>query len=86
MMTKKRSGTKTRVKTTTLTPAEEKVVRMRHGLRAPDGLMLDTQASGNPELSAQLAEIERKVIAAAGARPSDTKRKIVNALKKKNER
>ena len=44
MMTKKTQSTKTktRAKTKTkLTPLEEKVVRMRHGLRAPDTLELE---------------------------------------------
>jgi hypothetical protein len=86
MTTKKRGTTKTRVKTATLSSMEEKVVRMRHGLRAPEGLVLETADQGNAELAAKLAEIERRVIAAAGARPSDTKRKIVSALRRKNDK
>jgi hypothetical protein len=67
-----------------LTPAEEQVVRMRRGLRAPGGLVLEHKAQGNLELKAKLDAIERRVLAAAGARSSPAKRKIVSTLRQKN--
>ena len=83
-MTKNHVTTKkTRTRTTTLTPLEEKVVRMRRGLRAPENLVLERQGAGHPEAEAMLAEIEERALKMVGARNSATKRKIVDALKKK---
>jgi len=75
--------TKTRVQTTTLTPLEEKVVRMRHGLRAPDGLLLEQVGQDDPEVAAKLAEIEQRALQAVGVRNNPTKRKIVDSLRRK---
>ena len=83
MRTMTKKTTKTRVKTTTLTPLEEKVVRMRHGLRAPDNLAIEYMGQDNPELAAQLAEIEERAIKAVGARNNPTKRKILKSLRNK---
>lgn len=88
MMSKRRSTrapvgskTPTQVTTTTLTPLEEKVVRMRRGLRAPETLMLGTAAEGHPEAEAALAEMEQRFLAEAGPRTNAAKHKIVNALR-----
>jgi hypothetical protein len=85
MMSKRRTTsapkTPTRVTTTTLTPLEEKVVRMRHGLRAPNTLMLGTAAEGHPEAEAALAEMEQRFLAEVGPRTNSAKRKIVSALR-----
>jgi hypothetical protein len=86
MMTKKKPvGTMQRTveREAELTQLEEQVVRMRKGLRTPAGLVLETKAGGNAELAARLEAIERRVLAAAAARPSPTKRKIVSALRQK---
>ena len=85
MMTKKSSTPQTRVKTKTrLSPLEEQVVRMRHGLRAPESLVLEQRGEGNPELTAELAQIEQRALSAAGARHSSAKRKIVGSLRRKH--
>jgi hypothetical protein len=76
-------GTQVTTRTTTLSPAEEKVVRMRHGLRAPDDLILERLGAGNPELEAKIAEMEAKVLRAVGTRNNPVKRRIVQALKDK---
>jgi hypothetical protein len=75
---------RTTVSTTTLTTLEERVVRMRHGLAAPETMTLGHQGAGNPALTAQLEAIERRAIEAAGVRGNSTKSKIVNALRQKN--
>jgi DNA-directed RNA polymerase sigma subunit (sigma70/sigma32) len=76
--------TKTRTRTRTLTATEEKVVRMRHGLRAPDSMKLEQVGTEHPETAAMLASIEKRAIAAVGTRNNPTKRKIVSALRGKN--
>lgn len=83
MMSKKRTQTRTEVQTTTLTPLEEKVVRMRHGLAAPQSLALEQVGQEFPETAASLAEMEQRFLSAVGARNNPTKRKIVNALRRK---
>lgn len=83
MRTMTKKTTKTRVKTKTLTPLEEKVVRMRHGLRAPDTLVLEQVGQDNPEVAQKLAEIEQRALQAVGARSNPTKRKILNSLRNK---
>lgn len=82
MMSKKRTTTKTAVETKTLTPVEEKVVRMRHGLTAPGDLVLERVGQEHPETAAMLAEMEQRALQAVAARNNPTKRKIVNALKR----
>ncbi len=82
-MMKNQSQTTTRVETTTLSPLEENVVRMRHGLKAPSDLQLDSKAGENQALAAQLAEIEKRALEAAGARSNSTKSKIVDQLRRK---
>ena len=85
MMSKKQGNTtQVTTRTTTLDPLEEKVVRMRHGLRAPDTLELEMQGEGNPELQAKLVELEKRALSAVGARNNATKRKIVNKLRNKH--
>jgi DNA-directed RNA polymerase sigma subunit (sigma70/sigma32) len=88
MMTRTKKITKTAVKTqtTTLTALEEKVVRMRHGLRAPDTLVLEQVGQDNSEVTAKLRAIEERAIAMVSARMTPTKRKIVSVLKRKSER
>ena len=66
-----------------LTPLEEKVVRMRYGLKAPRSLVLERHDSGDPRVSAELDAIERRAVASVAAQPSTTKSKIVSALRKK---
>lgn len=83
-MMKKRPTTQTKVKTTTLTPLEEKVVRMRRGLSAPADMVLEQVGQTFPETAAQLAEMEQKFLTAVGPRTNPTKRRIVNALRQKS--
>ncbi len=86
MMNKRKAATTTERTTvrTSLSPLEEKVVRMRHGLRAPESMALEHQGEGNPELMAKLEEIERRVLAAASARQNPTKSKIIGSLRAKS--
>lgn len=67
----------------TLTPLEEKVVRMRRGLRAPASLALEHASGGDPELRAKLDAIEKRALAAAGPRSTSVKRKIISTLRHK---
>jgi DNA-directed RNA polymerase sigma subunit (sigma70/sigma32) len=86
MMTKKSTKTGTTVKTdTTLTPLEEKVVRMRHGLRAPDTLELEQIGQDDPVIADQLRAMEERALAAVSARRSPTKRRIIKALRSKKD-
>ena len=73
----------TRTKTTTLTPLEEKVVRMRKGFKAPVNMALGRADEGNPELATQVDAIEQRILEAAGTRSNPTKQKIVGALRHK---
>lgn len=85
MTTSKKSGrTQVATESTTLTSLEEKVVRMRRGLRAPDSLTLERADGGNAEVAAKLAEIEQRALAHTVAPTSATKRKIVEALRTKS--
>ena len=84
--TKKTNSTAVKTQTTTLTALEEKVVRMRHGLKAPADLVLEQVGQDNAEVAAKLRAIEERAIAMVSARVSPTKRKIVSALKRKSER
>ena len=66
-------GNKTAVVTETRTqsatgidPVEERVVRMRHGFRAPDGMALEQVGQDNPELAAKLREIELRALEMSG--------------------
>jgi DNA-directed RNA polymerase sigma subunit (sigma70/sigma32) len=77
-------GTKTSTKTSTLTTNEEKVVRMRHGLRAPDTMKLEQVGNDHPETRSMLASMEKRALAAVGTRTNPTKRKIISALRGKN--
>ncbi len=75
---------KTNTKTRTLTATEEKVVRMRHGFRAPETMKLEQVGQENPETRAMLASIEKRAMAAVGTRSSSTKGRIISALRSKN--
>ena len=67
-----------------LSPLEEKVVRMVHGLAAPADHELElTVAPNNPELAAKLQELEQRIIAEAGPRKNSKKSKIINSLRRK---
>lgn len=86
---KTKSGVATVAKTTTktsttMTATEEKVVRMRHGFRAPATMKLEQVGQDNPETRAMLASIEKRAMAAVGTRSSSTKGRIISALKRKN--
>ena len=64
-------GAKTAVVTQTRTttgidPAEEKVVRMRHGFVAPDDLELEQVGQDNPDVAAKLREIELRALEMSG--------------------
>lgn len=64
-------GGKTAVVTETRTesgiePAEEKVLRMRHGFRAPDDLELEQVGQDNPDVAAKLREIELRALEMSG--------------------
>ncbi len=83
MMTRKKGAAKTQVRTqTTLTPLEEKVVRMRHGYQAPNDLVLEQVGQDNPDIAARIAEIEQRALAAVGARDNTKKRKIVTTVRR----
>jgi DNA-directed RNA polymerase sigma subunit (sigma70/sigma32) len=91
MMTKKTTKTKTKtqrtkVKSTTLTPLEEKVVRMRHGLRAPDTLELEQVGQDDDVIAEQLRAMEERALTAVSARRSPAKRHIVKALRHKKKK
>ena len=73
----------TETKELELTALEEKVVRMRHGLKAPANMELEAVGQDNPELAQKLAEMEQQALEAVGARTNSTKRRIVNSLKRK---
>lgn len=77
-------------------PEEEKVLRMRHGIVAPDSLPLDRVGQDDPEVAARLREIELEAYRQSGrldelrrdldleARPdadSETKAKIIDRLR-----
>ena len=79
---KKTSSTQVQTRTS-LTPLEEKVVRMRKGLKAPPGLVLAQIGQDDPVIAAKLREIEERALAAVAARKSPAKRKIVGALRRK---
>ena len=89
-MTKKTTKTKTKqrtkVKSTTLTPLEEKVVRMRHGLGAPDTLELDQVGQDDDVVAEQLRAMEERALTAVSARRSPAKRHIVKALRHKKKK
>jgi hypothetical protein len=74
----------TKTRTRTMTATEEKVVRMRHGLRAPDSMKLEQVGNDHPETAAMLASIEKRAMAAVGTRNNPTKRKIIGALRGKD--
>ena len=74
----------TRTTTRTLTAQEEKVVRMRHGFRAPETMKLEQVGQDHPETAVMLASIERRALTAVGTRSNPTKRKIVGALRGKH--
>ena len=76
--------TQTKTRETTLTPLEEKVLRMRHGVSVPDNTPLEYPGTEDPELNAKLAEIERRAIEAVGARSNTTKRQILQSLRRKS--
>jgi len=80
------TAVQTKTKTKTLTALEEKVVRMRHGLKAPADLVLEQVGQEDEAVAAKLRAIEERAIAAVSARMSPAKRKIVSALKRKSER
>lgn len=82
-MTKERTRTATQVRTEALTALEEKVVRMRHGFRAPATLELGTQDHGNADVAAQLAAIERRAL--EHGTKGNAKSRIVSALRQKNQ-
>jgi hypothetical protein len=75
---------KVTTRTRTLTAQEEKIVRMRHGFRAPTDLKLEQVGQDHPDTAAMLASIEKRAIAAVGSRATPTKRKIISALRGKN--
>ena len=90
MTTRKKSSTtavrstNTKVKTRTLTAQEEKVVRMRYGATVPTDMALGRVGQDHPETRALLEAMEQRAIAAVSAQASPTKRKIVSALRGKN--
>ncbi len=78
-----RSG-RTEVSTKTrLAAIEEKVVRMRYGLKAPNHLVLEQVGQDNPVVAAKLKAIEERALATVSARSNPAKRRIVSALRRK---
>jgi DNA-directed RNA polymerase sigma subunit (sigma70/sigma32) len=62
-------GQKGRVATETtsaLEPVEEKVIRMRHGLPAPDRMALERVGEAHPETQRALREIELRALERSG--------------------
>lgn len=92
-MMRKKTAIKTRVETSTtkhaapqsapLSPLEEKVVRMRHGLAAPHDLVLEQVGQNHPQTAAALAEMEQRFLSQVGPRNNPSKRKIISALRKR---
>jgi len=84
MVMKKPSKTTTTVRTRTrLTDNEEKVVRMRKGMSAPDDMVLERKTT-DPELLAKLRDIEAKLFLDAGqVAPMSKKQRIIDSLKKR---
>ncbi len=78
---KTKTSTSVETQERTLTPEEEKVLRMRRGLRAPDDHELEFLDDQHPELADELRAIEERAMAAVGPRSNDKKRKIVKALR-----
>jgi hypothetical protein len=85
---------RTKLSKAKLAPAEERVLRMRHGVAADRAKPLPRAAGGNAELEDELLVIEmqlmRQLRARAGAparapevQDSKTKDKIVRALRRK---
>jgi DNA-directed RNA polymerase sigma subunit (sigma70/sigma32) len=79
-----KSKATTKVRTQTLTAIEEKVVRMRHGLRAPADHNLEAVGRENPEVWAQLEAMERRALEAVGSRGGASKRNIISKLRTKS--
>ena len=84
-----RTQTLTNPKTQTkdLTLMEEKVIRMTNGIPGPADMQLEYLEDlfpQNPNLAAELEAIERKVMQQVGARKTESKRKIIASLKRKN--
>jgi hypothetical protein len=94
------SAPEARATTTTETgidPVEEKVVRMRHGFGVADDHPLPQEGQDNPDVAAQLREIELRALeqsgrlaelkaeaeAEAAAEEADPKQRIVDGLKQK---
>lgn len=72
---------------TTLTSQEEKIVRMRHGFRAPETMKLEQIGQDHPAAAAMIASIERRAISAVGAQAPQAhsaKSKIISALRGKH--
>ncbi|MEM6731479.1 MAG: hypothetical protein AAF658_07970 [Myxococcota bacterium] len=76
-----KTNTQTQTQERVLTTEEEKVVRMRHGLRGPGELELEFLDEKHPELADQLRAIEERAMASVAPRSNDTKRKIVKSLR-----
>ena len=70
--------------TESLSSQEEQVVRMRHGLRAPNDLALQSKAAGNADVEAKLKAMEEEILKAAGVRNNSTKRNIVSQLRRRD--
>lgn len=81
----RKPGTTTTVRTQTqrLSDTEERVVRMRKGIVAPDDMVLERKTT-DPELLAKLRDIEAKLFLDAGQlSPLSKKQRIIDSLKKK---
>ena len=79
--------TSTETKKPDFTPMEEKVIRMLNGYAAPSDMPLEYLEDlfpQNTKLAAELEAIERRVMEQVGPRKTETKRKIVASLKRKN--
>lgn len=79
----KKTSTLTQTRDRVLTETEEKVVRMRHGLKAPEDLELEFLDQAHPEAAAQIRAIEERALAAVGPRRNSTKLAIVKSLRKR---
>lgn len=81
-MTSKRSTSVT-TRERTLTPTEEKVLRMRKGLSMPDDADLEFLDDAHPEVADRLRAIEERAMTAVAPRSNNAKRRIVAALRKR---
>ncbi len=63
-----------------LTPEEEKVLRMRHGIPARGFTRLEKSSAGHPATEEQLARLEQRLLAAQHKSDSLDKPRLLSTL------